>query len=104
MSVGCIEPQFYRTFLEKLGIGEDHLPQYEDFDELKVKVAEIFQKKTRNEWCEVFEGSDACVTPVLGIREAPSFPHNASRWNAKACPSSEPDPSNRAQLLKLEAV
>ena len=53
MSVGCIEPQFYRTFLDKLGIGEEDLPQYENFDNLKGKVAEIFQKKTRKEWCEV---------------------------------------------------
>jgi len=79
MSVGCIEPQFYKTFLDKLGIGEEDLPQFEDFDSLKVKVAEIFRKKTRKEWCEVFDGSDACVTPILGIREAPNFPHNASR-------------------------
>ena len=56
MSVGCIEPQFYKTFLDKLGIAEDHLPQFEDFDSLKVKVAEIFRKKTRKEWCEVGSG------------------------------------------------
>ena len=54
MSVGCIEPQFYETFLEKLGVSDDDLPQFDDFDELKTKVAEIFKTKTRDEWCKVF--------------------------------------------------
>ena len=53
MSVGCIEPQFYKTFLDKLGIEEEDLPQFDHFDKLKEKVAEIFKKKTRQEWCEV---------------------------------------------------
>ena len=80
MSVGCIEPQFYQTFLDKLGLSDDDLPQFDDFDELKVKVAEIFRGKTRAEWCELFDGSDACVTPVLSQREAPTHPHNLARW------------------------
>ena len=79
MSVGCIEPQFYDIFLSKLGLTEDDLPQFDDFDKLKVKVAEIFRSKSREEWCEVFDGTDACVTPVLGQREAPSHPQNTAR-------------------------
>jgi len=79
MSVGCIEPQFYQTFLEKLGLSDDDLPQFDDFDELKVKVADIFRGKTRAEWCEVFDGSDACVTPVLSQSEAPTHPQNLAR-------------------------
>ena len=98
MSVGCIEPQFYQTFLDKLGLTDDDLPQFDDFDELKVvvasahpcptyrllqvKVKEIFGKKTRQEWCEIFDGCDACVTPVLGLKEAPSHPQNAARCEA----------------------
>jgi len=79
MSVGCIEPQFYETFLEKLGVSDDDLPQFDDFDELKTKVAEIFKTKTRDEWCKVFDGTDACVTPVLSQEEAPSHPQNLAR-------------------------
>merc|ERR1711962_1165958 len=79
MSVGCIEPQFYETFLEKLGFSDDDLPQFDDFDELKTKVAEIFKTKTRDEWCKVFDGTDACVTPVLSQEEAPSHPQNLAR-------------------------
>ena len=78
MSVGCIEPQFYRTFLDKLGIGEEDLPQYENFDNLKGKVAEIFQKKTRKEWCEVcgcriipFEDLSRCLMAVMLV--SPQF-------------------------------
>ena len=83
MSVGCIEPQFYQTFLEKLGLSDDDLPQFDDFDELKVKVANIFRGKTRAEWCEVFDGSDACVTPVLSQSEAPTHPQNLARLKKK---------------------
>jgi len=79
MSVGCIEPQFYETFLEKLGVSDDDLPQFDDFDELKTKVAEIFKTKTRDEWCKVFDGTDACVTPVLSQEEVPYHPQNLAR-------------------------
>merc|ERR1712059_121850 len=79
MSVGCIEPQFYNTFIQKLGLTDDDLPQFDDFDELKEKLAEIFRKKTREEWCRIFDGSDACVAPVLEQREAPEHPQNKAR-------------------------
>ena len=54
MSVGAIEPQFYQRLLEGLGVTEDELPQFEDFDKLKAKLAEIFATKTRAEWTEIF--------------------------------------------------
>jgi len=79
MSVGCIEPQFYEVFLAKLGLTEDELPQFDDFDELKARVAEIFLSKTREEWCHIFDGSDACVSPVLDQSEAPDHPQNKAR-------------------------
>ena len=54
MSVGAIEPQFYQRLLEGLGVTDDELPQFEDFDKLKEKLADIFSKKTRAEWTEIF--------------------------------------------------
>ena len=54
MSVGAIEPQFYQRLLEGLGVTDDELPQFEDFDKLKAKLADIFSKKTRAEWTEIF--------------------------------------------------
>ena len=54
MSVGAIEPQFYQRLLEGLGVTDDELPQFEDFDKLKANLADIFSKKTRAEWTEIF--------------------------------------------------
>ena len=53
-SVGAIEPQFYQVLLEKLGISDDDLPQFDDFDKLKLKLADIFLQKTRDEWSAIF--------------------------------------------------
>ncbi|MFD7286603.1 CaiB/BaiF CoA transferase family protein [Streptomyces sp. NPDC059863] len=81
MAVGALEQRFYNEFVELLGIAEE-LPSRKDFgrwDELREAVAARFRTKTREEWTAVFEGSDACVAPVLSLREAPSHPHLAAR-------------------------
>merc|ERR1712083_277214 len=81
MAVGAIEPQFYAELLTKIESDSDEFPQLlgSDSDELKVKLADVFKKKTRSEWVEIFDGSDACVTPVLELHEAPEHPHNKAR-------------------------
>jgi len=79
VSVGAIEPQFYKTLLEKLEISSDDLPQFDDFDELKAKLANIFATKTRDEWSEIFDKTDACVVPILDKDEAPNHYHNKDR-------------------------
>ena len=63
MSVGAIEPQFYQLLLDGLGVTEDQLPQFDDFDQLKVKLAEIFATKTRDEWTEIFGKSRSTKCP-----------------------------------------
>ncbi|MFE4533792.1 CaiB/BaiF CoA transferase family protein [Streptomyces scopuliridis] len=81
MAVGALEQRFYNEFVELLGIAEE-LPPRKDFgrwDELREAVAARFRTKTREEWTAVFEGSDACVAPVLSLREAPAHPHLAAR-------------------------
>ncbi|OIJ85870.1 CaiB/BaiF CoA transferase family protein [Streptomyces colonosanans] len=81
MAVGALEQQFYKEFVELLGIG-DQAPAREDaarWGELREAVAARFKTRTRDEWTRVFEGSDACVAPVLSLREAPSHPHLAAR-------------------------
>ncbi|MGW6598058.1 CaiB/BaiF CoA transferase family protein [Streptomyces sp. NPDC055036] len=81
MAVGALEQRFYDEFVELLGIAEE-LPSRKDFgrwDELREAVAARFRTKTREEWTAVFEGSDACVAPVLSLREAPAHPHLAAR-------------------------
>lgn len=76
MAVGAIEPQFYAVLLEKLGLTDEELPQYYDFEENREKLAGIFKKKTQKEWCVLFDGTDACVTPVLALDEVSAHEHN----------------------------
>ncbi|MFJ8921726.1 CaiB/BaiF CoA transferase family protein [Streptomyces sp. NPDC102415] len=81
MAVGALEPRFYEEFTRLLGIG-DEAPDRNDlgrWEELRALVAERFRTRTRAEWTEVFEGTDACVAPVLSLREAPDHPHLAAR-------------------------
>ncbi|TQK50791.1 alpha-methylacyl-CoA racemase [Streptomyces sp. SLBN-118] len=81
MAVGALEQQFYNEFIELLGI-KDEAPARKDFarwGELRAAVAARFRTRTREEWTAVFEGSDACVAPVLSLSEAPSHPHLAAR-------------------------
>ncbi|CAM5631161.1 CoA transferase [Streptomyces avidinii] len=81
MAVGALEQQFYDTFVELLGIA-DQAPARKDlarWGELREAVAARFKSRTREEWTAVFEGTDACVAPVLSLREAPHHPHLAAR-------------------------
>jgi alpha-methylacyl-CoA racemase len=50
-----------------------------EWPELKDRFAKIFREKTRDEWCEIMEGSDVCFAPVLSLYEAPEHPHNVQR-------------------------
>ncbi|MGW4206095.1 CaiB/BaiF CoA transferase family protein [Streptomyces sp. NPDC004726] len=81
MAVGALETRFYDEFIRLLGIA-DEVPARKDFDrweELRAAVAARFKTRTREEWTAVFEGSDACVAPVLSLGEAPAHPHLAAR-------------------------
>ncbi|MBN3266911.1 carnitine dehydratase [Bordetella bronchiseptica] len=82
MAVGAIEPQFYRAFIEGLGLDETRLPDRADrtrWDELRARFEEAFLTCDRDEWTARFEATDACVTPVLSLSEAPLHPHNRAR-------------------------
>lgn len=79
MSVGAIEPQFYNLLLEGLGLKEEDVPQFDDFEEAKEKFTEIFKTKTQEEWCKIFDDKDACVLPVLDWKQAARHPHNVAR-------------------------
>ncbi|MEV0275613.1 CaiB/BaiF CoA-transferase family protein [Streptomyces sp. NPDC050610] len=81
MAVGALEKRFYAEFTELLGIA-DQAPARDDparWAELRTAVADRFRARTRAEWTAVFAGSDACVAPVLSLREAPAHPHLAAR-------------------------
>ena len=90
LAIAPIEPQFYRAFLEKLGLDCERwraagFPAYSaqtvecEWPQLKFELREIFKGRTRDEWCALFAGSDVCVTPVLTLKEAAVHPHNRAR-------------------------
>jgi alpha-methylacyl-CoA racemase len=83
MAVGAIEPQFYAELRRLAGLADDtDLDAQMNFGEwpaLKGRVAAAFKARTRDEWTAIFDGTDACVSPVLSMAEAPLHPHNAAR-------------------------
>lgn len=66
VAVGCLEPQFYDTFLRKFGLTGDDLQDRgrENWPNLKKRFEDRFAQLTRDEWCAIYDGTDACVTPV----------------------------------------
>jgi alpha-methylacyl-CoA racemase len=82
VAVGALEPQFYAQLLAGLALADADLPAQDDRDrwpELRARFTAVFATRTREEWTEVFDGTDACVTPVLSPWEAHLHPHNAAR-------------------------
>ncbi len=81
MAVGALEPQFYASFALILGLSDEEADRSDPrrWSDLRTAIAERFASRTRAEWCEVFEGTDACVAPVLGLSEAPTHPHLVER-------------------------
>ncbi|KAM3964743.1 alpha-methylacyl-CoA racemase [Aphomia sociella] len=65
MAVGALEPKFYTNFLKGLGVSEDDYGQLHDIQRNTKKFEEVFIQKTQNEWCQIFDNLDACVTPVV---------------------------------------
>lgn len=82
VSVGPLEPQFHAILLEKAGLPLDHQKTQNDvrqWPDRRALYAEVFAQKTQAEWCAIFDGTDACVAPVLTTREAAEHPHNTAR-------------------------
>ena len=82
MSVGALEPQFYAELLRLAGLAPEDLPPQGDRElwaQGRERLAEVFATRSRDEWCAIFDGSDACVAPVLDWGEAPGHPHNRAR-------------------------
>ncbi|EIN01981.1 alpha-methylacyl-CoA racemase [Paraburkholderia hospita] len=82
MAVGAVEARFYAQLLDKLGLADAGLPKQHDrsgWPVLREAFAVAFASRTRDEWCAAFDGSDACVAPVLGFSEAPDHPQHRAR-------------------------
>lgn len=82
VAVGALEPPFYAALLRGLGLAGADLPDQYDrqgWPRLRAALAAAFATRTRDEWAAVFDGTDACVAPVLSMAEAPAHPHLAAR-------------------------
>lgn len=111
VAVGSLEPQFFAQLLEGLDLDAAKLPaQYdvEGWPELRREFTTRFATRTRDDWVDIFAGTDACVTPVLAMTEAPLHQHNHERQTfldvddvtqpapAPRFSRSAPDPPTRA--------
>src|SRR5690606_24727429 len=82
ISLGALEPQFYAELLRLTGLDGEDLPDQNDrsgWPKLRERFTEVFASKTRDEWCELMEASDACFAPVLTMTEAAQHPHIQAR-------------------------
>jgi alpha-methylacyl-CoA racemase len=82
VAVGPIEPLFFAILLDKLGIARGSLGDQNDREQWRedgAKLAAVIRTRTRDERCELFEGTDACFAPVLSLQESPSHPHIRAR-------------------------
>jgi len=99
IGVGAIESQFYAELIRLMGLDDVDLAKQMDreaWPAMKERFARVFASKTRKEWEEIFEGSDACAAPVLSPAEAPDHPHNRFRGTfTEVAGVVQPSPSPR---------
>ena len=82
ISIGSIEPQFYALLCQIADLDEEVFGKQmsrDSWPEQKEEITKIFLNKTRDEWCDLMEGTDVCFAPVLDMSEAPKHPHNIER-------------------------
>ncbi len=105
IAVGAIEPRFYDEMLAVMGVEPGDLPPQMDRDrwpEAKERYAEIFRRRTRDEWAARAEGTDSCVAPVLSMAEAAEHPHNVARSTfVEAAGITQPAPAPRFGVTAL---
>ena len=106
VSLGSIEPQFYAELLRLSGLEGEALPAQMDraqWPQMKQRLTEVVKTKTRDEWCEIMEGSDVCFAPVLAMAEAPEHPHNRARGTfVEVADEVQPGPAPRFSRTKNE--
>ena len=82
VSIAPVEPKFYAKLLDRIGLEPDDAPHSanrDDWPKSKARLAALFRSRTRDEWRDILEGTDACFAPVLGMDEVHRHPHNAAR-------------------------
>jgi len=99
VAVGALEPEFWAELVTGLGVdlpGEQYDP--DTWEAQRAAFAAAFRTRSRDEWAEHFEGTDACVAPVLSLREAPRHPHAVGRGSFVADVNSHPVPRPTPRL------
>ena len=81
VAVAALEPRFYAALLQGLEIPPETAPQYDmaGWPAMHARFADLFARRDRDDWANYFVGTEACVTPVLSLAEAPDHPHNRAR-------------------------
>jgi len=82
VAVGSLEPQFYALLLKHAGIDDPDFQEQMNqikWSKFKEKITAVFKTKTRDQWCEIMEGTDVCFAPVLSMEEAPKYHHHMAR-------------------------
>lgn len=82
ISIGAIEPQFYQRLLELCEIDDPLFTAQWDrslWPAQRAKLETLFRSRSRDQWCQLLEGSEACFAPVLDFSEAPAYAHNQAR-------------------------
>lgn len=82
VAVAAVEKRFYTELLDLVGLKDEALPKQNDrsrWHELKLRFSEVFKTRTRDEWCTILEGSNACFAPVLDMDECTQHPHVVAR-------------------------
>ena len=86
------------SYVLGLELSQDEVPQFGDFEEMKVVIAKRFATKTREEWTKIFEKLDGCVEPVLELEEAADHPHNKDKGSFIREGSNDPEPGPAPRL------
>ena len=96
LSIGAIEPQFFVAMMQGLGLDPKIWDQANraQWPELTRVIAEVVATKPRDHWADLFDGTDACVAPVLSMAEAADHPHNRARGTFGGSPD-QPSPGPR---------
>lgn len=99
LAVGCIEPQFFRVFMDRIGLDPAVWDQADRscWPAMADAISAIIVTRSRDGWAATFDGTDACVAPVLDIAEAPHHPHNQARATFAGTPVA-PAPGPRLSM------
>lgn len=107
ITLGALEPQFYRLLLNQLGLADvspDRQYVTEDWPPLKARLEALFLSQPRQHWCDLLEGTDACFAPVLTLGEAALHPHNVARGTLPRSPSGAISSAAAPRFTPLPAV